>query len=125
MTPHTANSDSSLWRFTTPGIPRMLAMFCQHPGCRKLVERKKLESELESAYKSKLAVWDVVFMALVLGMALAMAILMRWWSKGEADRESTLVHPLEVLRAHTTVATEASVLAEAQERKVGAFPGLP
>ncbi|CAN0332133.1 unnamed protein product, partial [Ectocarpus sp. 6 AP-2014] len=43
---------------------------------RQLAEPQKLESELESAYKPTMAVWGVIFMASVLGMALTMAMLM-------------------------------------------------
>ncbi|CAN0513193.1 unnamed protein product, partial [Ectocarpus sp. 12 AP-2014] len=45
-------------------------------SARELAERQKLESESESSYKSTITVWSVIFMALVLGMALAMAMLM-------------------------------------------------
>ncbi|CAM9400265.1 unnamed protein product [Ectocarpus fasciculatus] len=39
---------------------------------REWAERQQLESELESAYKSKMAVYEVAF---VLGMALGVAML--------------------------------------------------
>ncbi|CAN0180752.1 unnamed protein product, partial [Ectocarpus fasciculatus] len=45
-------------------------------AAKALQERQRIEAELESAYKSKMAVWGVVFMALVLGIVLGMALLM-------------------------------------------------
>ena len=62
----------------------------------------------------------VIFLAFVLGMVLGMALLVRWWRKRQADRESALVHALEESRAQTAVATDAAGRTETQ-RDVSVF----
>ncbi|CBJ34210.1 hypothetical protein Esi_1484_0001 [Ectocarpus siliculosus] len=87
-------------------VPRTNAMnllaFYQLPesrwATRKLAEPQKLESDLESAYKSKMAVWGIIFMSSALGMVLGMAMLVRWCSRRHTDRESAMVHALETSR---------------------------
>ncbi|CAN0323492.1 unnamed protein product, partial [Ectocarpus sp. 6 AP-2014] len=83
-------------------IPRTNAMnllaFYQLPesrwATRKLAEPQKLESDLESAYKSKMAVWGIIFMSSVLGMVLGMwSWSWRCWYGGAVGVTPTVSPP--------------------------------
>ncbi|CBN74205.1 hypothetical protein Esi_0013_0136 [Ectocarpus siliculosus] len=87
------------------------------PGYRRaakeLAERQQLELEF-AAYKWKMAVGGVAFTVLILILVLSMVILLRWWGKHQADRESALVHTVEESRAETATANEKTTRFEAQ-----------
>ncbi|CAN0059306.1 unnamed protein product [Ectocarpus sp. 8 AP-2014] len=87
------------------------------PGYRRaakeLAERQQLELEF-ATYKSKMAIWGVAFTVLGLVLVLGMVILLRWWGKRQADRESALVHTVEESRAETATANEKTMRFEAQ-----------
>ncbi|CBN74214.1 hypothetical protein Esi_0013_0148 [Ectocarpus siliculosus] len=87
------------------------------PGYRRaakeLAERQQLGLEF-AAYKWKMAVGGVAFTVLILILVLSMVILLRWWGKRQADRESALVHTVEESRAETATANEKTMLIEAQ-----------
>ncbi|CAM9410584.1 unnamed protein product [Ectocarpus sp. 6 AP-2014] len=87
------------------------------PGYRRaakeLAERQQLELEF-AAYKWKMAVGGVAFTVLILVLVLSMVILLRWWGKHQADRESALVHTVEESRAETATANEKKTRFEAQ-----------
>ncbi|CBN74189.1 hypothetical protein Esi_0013_0110 [Ectocarpus siliculosus] len=87
------------------------------PGYRRaakeLAERQQLELEF-AAYKWKMAVGGVAFTVLILILVLSMVILLRWWGKHQADRESALVRTVEESRAETATANEKTTRFEAQ-----------
>ncbi|CAM9344364.1 unnamed protein product [Ectocarpus sp. 4 AP-2014] len=87
------------------------------PGYRRaakeLAERQQLELEFAD-FKSKMAIWGVAFTVLILVLVLGMVILLRWWGKHQAYRESALVHTVEESRAETATVKEKTTRVEAQ-----------